>query len=160
TSCSAPARNWRRLALGIAGRRPHLVSLGNQVDCGYLLVTAAEPAMPLKRRKNKAPMPECPLTGCMGLLGGAWSPHIVWHLSAGPRRFSELRADIPAVSAKVLSGRLKEMEANGIVSRAVLKTSPPSVEYALTPLGKELMPAIEAIVSVGNRLKRLARQGR
>ena len=113
--------------------------------------------MALKRRKNRTKPPECPLTGCMGLLGGAWTPHIVWNLSAGPRRFSELRADIPAVSAKVLSGRLKAMEANGILTRSVLATSPPSVEYELTPLGLELAPAIEAIVSVGNRLKRRAR---
>jgi DNA-binding HxlR family transcriptional regulator len=113
--------------------------------------------MALKRRRNRTKPPECPLTGCMGLLGGAWTPHIVWNLSAGPRRFSELRADIPIVSAKVLSGRLKAMEANGIVTRAALKTSPPSVEYELTPLGRELMPAIEAIVSVGNRLKRMAK---
>lgn len=111
--------------------------------------------MALKRRKSKARAvdPECPLSECMALLGGAWTPHVVWHLSGGPRRFSELREDIPRISAKVLSARLKQMEENGIVSREVLATSPPSVEYDLTPLGRELMPVIEKIVSVGKRLK-------
>src|SRR5262249_535690 len=113
--------------------------------------------MALKRRKNKAKSPECPLTGCMGMLGGAWTPHVIWSLSAGPRRFTELRADIPLVSGKVLSGRLKDMEANGILTRSVRATSPPSVEYELTALGREFMPAIEAIVSVGHRLRKRAK---
>lgn len=110
--------------------------------------------MSLKRRKNKAPpAPGCPLARCMALIGGAWTPHVIWYLSGGPRRFSELRSDLPGISAKVLSTRLRELEAKGIVSRAVMPTSPPSVEYALTPLGQELMPAIAAIARVGEKLK-------
>ena len=54
----------------------------------------------------------------------------------------------------MLSTRLKEMEAVGIVDRAVIDSSPPSVEYSLTPLGRELIPAIEAIARVGYKLKR------
>ena len=57
------------------------------------------------------------------------------------------------VSAKMLTQRLREMEENGIVSRRVVPTSPPSVEYELTPLGAELLPAIRAIADVGMRLK-------
>ena len=69
------------------------------------------------------------------------------------RRFGELRTDIPRVSAKVLSTRLKELERKGVVTRHVMPTSPPSVEYALTDLGAELVPAIHAIAKVGARLK-------
>ena len=114
--------------------------------------------MPLKVRKNRSPEPPeaCPLMACMGVLGGAWTPNIVWYLRAGPRRFSELRADLGTVSAKMLTARLRELEAKRVVSREVKPTSPPSVEYALTELGQELVPAIEAIVSVGHRLKQLA----
>jgi DNA-binding HxlR family transcriptional regulator len=54
----------------------------------------------------------------------------------------------------MLSTRLKEMEAVGIVDRRVVDTSPPSVEYSLTPLGRELIPAIESIARVGYKLKR------
>jgi len=110
----------------------------------------------LKLRKTKAPpqLPQCPLTECMSLLGGAWTPNVVWHLSGGPRRFGELRADIPAISAKVLSARLRRLVAQGVIAREVMPTSPPSVEYSLTVFGEELVPAIKAIVSVGERLKR------
>jgi DNA-binding HxlR family transcriptional regulator len=114
---------------------------------------AKGPPMTLKRRKNRTPHPMCPLSDCMAFIGGAWTPNIIWYLSSGPRRFSELRADIPLVSAKVLTQRLRELEERGILSRTVMETSPPSVEYALTELGVEFMPVIRAITEVGQRLK-------
>ncbi len=110
--------------------------------------------MPLKRRRNKAEQPLCPIARCMSLLGGVWTPNTLWYLSGGPRRFSELRADMAPISAKVLSSRLRDLEAKGVILRRVMPTSPPSVEYQLTPLGAELLPAIRAIVSVGHRLER------
>ncbi|MBI3546472.1 MAG: helix-turn-helix transcriptional regulator [Gammaproteobacteria bacterium] len=110
--------------------------------------------MALRLRKNKSPPPLCPLSECMTLLGGAWTPNVIWYLSAGPRRFGELRTDIPRISAKVLSARLRELEGQGVITRSVVATSPPSVEYALTELGRELIPAINAIVAVGSKLKR------
>ncbi|EYF03839.1 Transcriptional regulator, HxlR family [Chondromyces apiculatus DSM 436] len=88
----------------------------------------------------------------MKLLGGAWTPNIVWRLSGDPRRFSELRDDIPRISAKVLSARLRALEETGVVTRSVISTSPPSVEYALTELGRELVPVIQAILNVGTKL--------
>lgn len=111
--------------------------------------------MVLKLRKNRAPkpLPACPLSECMALLGGAWTPNVIWYLSGGPRRFGELRADMPEVSAKVLTARLRDLEGKGVLTRQVMPTSPPSVEYALTELGLELMPAISAIVDIGHRLK-------
>jgi len=117
--------------------------------------------MALRVRKNRAvpPVaaadrgPRCPLTACMQLLSGAWATNVIWFLHAQPRRFGELRLDIPKISARVLSARLRELEAKGVIVRNVLPTSPPSVEYALTPLGRELVPAIDAIVAVGRRLQ-------
>lgn len=113
----------------------------------------------LKRRKS---VPDhgadmCPIGASMELLGGAWTPNTIWHLQAGPRRFSELEHDMNPISAKVLSQRLRELEAKGVVQRQVLATSPPSVEYSLTDLGRELVPAIEAIAKVGAKLHRRAR---
>jgi DNA-binding HxlR family transcriptional regulator len=111
--------------------------------------------MALKMRKSRVdtPPPVCPLTTCMKLLGGAWTPNVVWFLSACPRRFGELRADIPRISAKMLSARLRALESKGVVTRHVVASSPPSVEYALTDLGRELIPVINAIVKVGEKLK-------
>lgn len=115
--------------------------------------------MALKIRKNRssAPPPKCVVASCMALIGGAWTPNIIWYLSGGPRRFGELRIDMPGISPKMLSTRLREMEKAGVLRREVMPTSPPSVEYTLTDLGAELLPAIVAIAEVGHKLK--AREG-
>jgi len=112
--------------------------------------------MALKMRKNKSPTPPeaCPLLECMAIIGGAWTPNIIWYLRGGPRRFSELRADIPQISPKILTARLRELEDCGVIDRWVMPTSPPSVEYSLNELGLRLVPAIEAIAAVGEELKR------
>jgi DNA-binding HxlR family transcriptional regulator len=117
--------------------------------------------MALKMRKNKGPAtPEaCPLLECMAIIGGAWTPNIIWYLRGGSRRFSELRADIPQISPKILTTRLRELEECGVIERTVMPTSPPSVEYALNELGRRLVPAIEAIAEVGEELKRRAADG-
>ena len=114
--------------------------------------------MGLKVRLNRSapPPPTCALTECMSLIAGAWAPNVIWHLREGPRRFNELRVDIPPVSAKVLTQRLRELVSRGLVTRTVQSTSPPSVEYSLTPFGHELVPALEAIVTVGHKLKAAA----
>jgi len=108
--------------------------------------------LPVRKSKVAAPPPACPLTESLTLLRGAWAPNVIWYLSAEPRRFGELRHDIPRISARVLSARLRELESRGLVTRRVLATSPPSAEYALTPLGRELLPAIQALASVGRKL--------
>lgn len=117
--------------------------------------------MALKLRKNKVTQPLCPIGECMTFLGMAWTPNVIWYLSACARRFSELRHDIPGVSAKVLTQRLREMEERGVLIRRVMPTSPPSVEYELTDLGREFLPVIESIMMMGHRLKaRTAPAGR
>jgi DNA-binding HxlR family transcriptional regulator len=140
-----------------------MISIRNQVTRGNLksvgiiglphgnLVTL----MSLKVRRNKSPAPPepCMLTECMAVIAGAWAPNVIWCLRAGPRRFNELRIDIPPVSAKVLSARLSELTERGVVKRHVRDTSPPSVEYELTELGRELIPALDEIVKVGHKLK-------
>jgi len=107
-----------------------------------------------KPLKNNVGAKNCPLLACMKFLGGAWTPNILYYLKSGPKRFSELKNDISNISAKVLSQRLKRLQADELVVRTVVPTSPPIVEYALTELGRELKPAIEAIVRVGEKLKR------
>jgi DNA-binding HxlR family transcriptional regulator len=89
----------------------------------------------------------------MKLLGGAWTTDIVWQLSGGPRRFGELQKDIARISPKMLSVRLRSLEDKAVVVRVEIPSSPPSVEYSLSTLGKELVPVIDAIVRVGTRLR-------
>jgi len=115
--------------------------------------------MALKIRKNPVvPAPYCPVSEFMDLLSGAWTTHVLWHLQATPRRFGELRVDMPDISAKTLTARLRMLEQHGLVVRTVMPTSPPSTEYALTDLGRELIPVLNAIAAVGQKLK-LSRTG-
>ena len=110
--------------------------------------------MALVIRKNRSPKPPpCPIGACMAFLGGAWTPNLIWNLTGGPRRFGELRHDIPGISAKMLSTRLKDLEAKGVVRRTLINSSPPSAEYALTELGHEMVPLIEAIAAFGKKLR-------
>lgn len=109
--------------------------------------------MALRVRKNKAVIPfACPIDVGVKLLAGAWAPHIIWYLSQQPRRFSELRKDIPAISARILSARLRELQGRGVITKRELATSPPSAEYALTSLGRELLPALTALVGVALKM--------
>jgi len=114
-----------------------------------------EETLGLKLRKNRAPSPNnvCPLSKSMALLRGAWTAEIIWCLSAGPRRFGELRADLPSITAKVLTERLRHLESKGIIQRLPIPTSPPSVEYKLTVIGAKFLTAIHAIAKVGDELK-------
>jgi DNA-binding HxlR family transcriptional regulator len=77
---------------------------------------------------------------------------LIWQLSGGPRRFGELYKDIPGISPKMLTSRLRELTTKGVVTREVVPSSPPSVEYGLSRLGRELIPVIDTIVRVGTRL--------
>lgn len=115
--------------------------------------------MALKIRKNPIiPAPYCPVSEFMNMLSGAWTTHVLWHLQATPRRFGELRVDMPQISAKTLTARLRMLEQHGLVVRTVMPTSPPSTEYGLTDLGRELIPVLSAIAEVGRKLK-LSRTG-
>jgi len=117
--------------------------------------------MALRVRKNKAIIPSaCPIDEGVKLLGGAWAPHVIWYLSQQPRRFSELRKDIPAISARVLSARLRELQERGVITRKPLTTSPPSAEYLLTALGRELLPALTALVGVALKMQPATTQGK
>jgi DNA-binding HxlR family transcriptional regulator len=113
--------------------------------------------MSLRVRKNKAVIPPaCPVDVGVKLIAGAWAPHVIWYLSQQPRRFGELRRDMPAISARVLSARLRDLEKRGVIVRLPLETSPPSAEYALTDLGRELLPALTALVDVALKMQSAA----
>jgi DNA-binding HxlR family transcriptional regulator len=79
------------------------------------------------------------------LIGKRWTGAILWTLLGQPMRFAELSQSIPGVSDRLLSERLKELEAEGIVSREVKSDSPVKVEYSLTKKGEELAPSISEL---------------
>ncbi len=80
--------------------------------------------MVLKMRTKVKALPGCPMSKCTALIGGVWTPELLWSLSDGPRRCSELRRDIPAISAKVLTATLRDLEKRGVLGRNMMPTSP------------------------------------
>jgi DNA-binding HxlR family transcriptional regulator len=107
-----------------------------------------------KRSKLPPPPAGCPLEDVLRLLAGAWTPKILWYVSAEPRRFGDLKRDLGKISSKVLTTRLREMEERGILTRSVMPTSPPTVEYALTDFGHRFQPVLNSIVEVGLELQK------
>lgn len=77
----------------------------------------------------------------MGLIGSRWRPAIMFALIVlGTQRFSQLRRLIPAVSQRMLTKQLRDLERAGLVSRAFFESVPPRVEYSATELGRSLQP--------------------
>ncbi len=80
----------------------------------------------------------------MQLLGKRWTGLVLSMLMSGPRRFSEMESALP-ISGRLLSERLKELEAAGVVTRTVLPEQPVRVQYALTAKGRAMEPVITAV---------------
>jgi DNA-binding HxlR family transcriptional regulator len=81
------------------------------------------------------------------LVGKRWTGAILLVLLDGPAHFSQVRHLVPDISDRLLSERLKELEAEGIVERAVLDGSPVRVEYSMTAKGRALEPTVRALKS-------------
>ena len=79
------------------------------------------------------------------LVGKRWTGAILLVLMDGPLRFSEVRELVPDISDRLLSERMKELEAEGIVERRVSEDGPVRVEYALTSKGRALEPTVRAL---------------
>jgi DNA-binding HxlR family transcriptional regulator len=97
-------------------------------------------------RDESEPQEVCTaISDMLARIGDKWSLLIVTTLGAGPLRFNELRRRIADISQKMLSSTLKVLERDGLVSRTVLPSVPPQVEYALTDLGVELLLPVSAL---------------
>lgn len=97
------------------------------------------------------------LATALEIVGYKWTLLIVEHLLAGPRRFTEIERALVHANPKMVTARLRELEAAGLVSRTVYAEVPPRVVYALTERGRELRPAIEALRRWGAKPSRRAR---
>lgn len=78
-------------------------------------------------------------------------PQLVFALSYGVNRFTELKASAGGVNPRTLSSRLDELEQYGIITKTVHAQSPPKIEYALTDKGKDLVPILERMVEWGRK---------
>ncbi|MFZ4523088.1 MAG: winged helix-turn-helix transcriptional regulator [Bacteroidales bacterium] len=91
----------------------------------------------------------CPLSATMSFIGGKWKPVILWYIRKDPVRFGELKAKMPECSLKMFTQQLKELKADGIVSRTIFPEVPLRVEYSMTEYGKTLLPVIKALRAWG-----------
>ena len=87
----------------------------------------------------------CSLRDVLDIIGGKWSMPIIYVLSKGKMRFKELERSIEGINTRMLVKELKNMEANGIITREVFATVPPTVEYTLTRKGAKLLPSIKSL---------------
>ena len=95
---------------------------------------------------NGPPARVCPdFHAAIELIGRRWAGAILWALGERPHFFAELTASIPGLSDRLLSRRLRELEAAGLVERSVHDGSPARVSYALTEKGRTLEPALIAL---------------
>jgi len=84
------------------------------------------------------------------LLSGKWKLLILWYLSYGTLRFSDLKKRLPKVTQKMLTSQLRSLEEDKLISRKVYPVVPPRVEYSLTEVGKEIIPILEMMHSFGS----------
>jgi DNA-binding HxlR family transcriptional regulator len=93
-----------------------------------------------------------PLEMLLSQISGQWTMYILWTLNTnGSLRFGELRRKVDGISTKVLTERLRMLEAIGIVNRDYEPTIPPQVTYELTDRGKELSGALENLCDLASR---------
>jgi len=85
------------------------------------------------------------------LLGKRWTGLIIRVLMGGPKRFKEIKEQIPEMSDKMLTDRMKELEAQGVLTRTVYPEMPVRIEYELTEKGKDMKDVIESIQAWGEK---------
>lgn len=88
----------------------------------------------------------CPMHGLLTLLSGPWTTYILWLVRThGPLRFGQMKKQMPGISAKVLTERLRKLEEAGILNRHQEATIPPKVTYSFTKRGKQLNDLLDEV---------------
>ena len=99
----------------------------------------------MKPRHNGLPADCRAISDVLARIGDKWSVLVVARLGERPLRFNELRRTIGGISQRMLTLTLRGLERDGLVTRTVFPTIPPRVDYALTPLGRDLLQPVSAL---------------
>jgi len=91
----------------------------------------------------------CPIDAMLSVIDGRWKGTILWRLSEGPMRTSELRRSIPEITERMLIRHLQELVQDGILLRKEERQVPPCVRYSISKYGKTLLPVLETICAWG-----------
>jgi len=84
----------------------------------------------------------CDVEATLSVIGGRWKPVLVCHLLDGRKRFGELRRLTPNATERMITLQLRELEADGVISRHVFAEVPPRVEYEVTEFGRSIEPIL------------------
>ncbi len=103
---------------------------------------------------------QCPVRNVLDRIGDKWTTLIVLALAQRPHRFSEVRRSVPDISKRMLTQTLRNLERDGLLSRHVFPTKPPSVEYRLTELGRSLLRPLSVLIAWAEETKDQIRQAR
>lgn len=95
----------------------------------------------------------CDVEATLSVIGGRWKPILVCHLLEGRKRFGELRRLTPNATERMITLQLREMEADGVISRHVFAEVPPRVEYEVTDFGRTLEPILISMQAWGRAFK-------
>lgn len=105
---------------------------------------------------SKKEISPCPIDAMLSVVDGRWKGTILWRLSNGPMRTSELRRSIPEITERMLIRHLQELVRDGILVRHDERTVPPCVRYSISKYGWTLVPVLETICAWGRgHLKRM-----
>ncbi len=102
--------------------------------------------------KNAGCNDECPVKKTARLIEGKWTTLVVRELLPGKRRYSEIQRALSGISPKILTARLRLLESEGLITRTVYPTVPPTTEYELTDLGQKLEGVLAAMAEFGGNL--------
>ncbi len=102
------------------------------------------------RHRDLSCSPGCVVEGTLALIDGKWKGVVLYHLLRGTVRFNELRRQLANCTQRMLTNQLRELEADGLISRVVYPEVPPKVEYSLTAKGRSLEPVLMALKDWGN----------
>jgi len=100
---------------------------------------------------SKKEVSECPIDAMLSVIDGRWKGTILWRLSDGPMRTSELRRSIPEITERMLIRHLKELVSDGILVRQREPGAHPRVFYSISAYGQTMLPALEAICAWGRK---------
>lgn len=111
---------------------------------------------PIDATLNDVVEKKCPILHAMSVIGSKWKLPLIWYLhEKDATRYNELKRRIPGITNIMLTKSLRELEADGLVERRELVSDPPKVvEYSLTPLGMELIPALNELYAWGRKVLR------
>jgi DNA-binding HxlR family transcriptional regulator len=93
----------------------------------------------------------CPMALVQELFSGKYKLLILWYLSQGTLRFSDIKKRIPQITQKMLTAQLRSLEEDKLIDRQVYPVVPPKVEYSLTEVGRRIIPILEMMHSFGSR---------